>query len=182
MKTHALVASFSQPAQAAQAVQALCRSDFRAGDIYVNNTPRGKSDKDTKTLRVLSRAPGKYIAFYAGAGALIGFGEGLFFINRVGFVQSFLLNHHLLIIASGALLGMMFATIFGALLHSDQENPEYKELEGSIQNGDIEVCLELDDQSLITRGKMIFEYYDANQVIVTSHPPAPGRMETHQVS
>lgn len=182
MKTHALVASFSQPAQAAQAVQALCRSEFRAGDIYVNNTARGKSDKDTKTLRVLSRAPGKYIAFYAGAGALIGFGEGIFFINRAGFVQSFLMNHHILIIASGALLGMMFATVFGALLHAGEEIPDYKELEGPIKKGDIEVCVEVDDQALITRGKMIFEYYDANQVIVTSHPPAPGRLETHQVS
>lgn len=176
MKTHALVASFSQPAQAAQAVQALCRSEFRAGDIYVNNTPRGKSPRNTKRLRVLSRAPRKYIIFYAAAGALIGFGEGLFCINRTGFIQDFLLNQHMLIIASGALLGMMLATVFGALLHSNEECPEYQELEGPIQKGDIEVCVETDDQSLLTRGKMIFEYYDANQVMITTNPSAPAAM------
>jgi len=63
VKTHALVASFSQPAQAAQAVQALCRSEFRAGDIYVNNTPRGKSPRDTNDCEFYLELPESTLLF-----------------------------------------------------------------------------------------------------------------------
>lgn len=179
VKTHALVASFSQPAQAAQAVQALCRSEFRAGDIYVKNTPRGRSPEATKRLQVLLRAPRSLIVFYATAGGLIGFGESIFFINRVGFIQDFLMNHGLLIIASGALLGVMLATAFGALLHSDDACYESRELEPC--RGDIQVCVEADSQSQVLRGTMIFEYYNANQVTVTTNAAFAAKMEVRQV-
>jgi len=183
---HRLVKGFFDDSEQAQkAVEQLRAADFRAGDIYLVNT-REIEDKQldvqsqTTTLRLKTRSPGRFMAVYALVGLLLGGVFGAAALHIWPWVSHLLRHDHLSIVIC-AVLGLMFATIIGALFNVDAINADTAEIDGLLFPGLICICVEPEDPSTLAQAKSILSNAGGKNV-ATTHDAAGkmGRLKTFQ--
>ncbi len=120
------------------------------------------------------------MATYAISGAITGGLVGLFSMEWVPWVHH-IARHHLHAIFLGGILGTMFATITGALLHVDEIKADTKEIDGRMFEGSIKVCVEPEDETMLSRAEGVLKDAGAHSITRLEHPIEGGRLKTWQI-